>query len=142
MVVLSPRNVRRAKLAALVAVLWISYLAAWPAVPYAELCKPTLIAVTFAVSGELLGVATLPVVVVFCLAFFAHDLVVLYSIQPPPDGALATLPWAYRHFMFLWETLLLSPITLWGPLLCGMVAFALTRTILRGKPPEQPGWGR
>jgi len=110
--------------------------------PYTELLKPTIIAVVFAVSGELLSVATMPVVVVFCLSFFVNDLanelVPLYFAWPHGDAAST----AGRYFEFFWVASMMSAISLWAPLLCGMVAFALTRTIRRGKPPKQPGWGR
>ena len=133
---MSPQNLRRAKLAALVAVLWLGYRALDFTGGSPELWSPTVATVVFAVLGELLGVVTMPLVVVFGVAFYIHDLAVVHW------GAPTGVSQAERLFRLMAAALGLSLSSLLGPVVCGMVAFALTRTIRRGKPPAQPGWGR
>jgi hypothetical protein len=86
----------------------------------------------------LASVASWPVVVAFSLTFFVEGIAAVYVNSPalhePPSEAL---PDTRVMMLTLWAVLF-SPISLWGPVLFGV----LTYGVLRGPRGAPPQWRR
>jgi len=118
------RTSRRAHaltLASLVAGLWVVYLVPWPGPGPVETVKPTLIAVTFVLLAQRFRVASWPVVLAFCMSFFLVGALQFYL------GGESQEARDHRVLMTIVGSLLLSPISLWGPVALGAVAFSFAR---------------
>jgi hypothetical protein len=110
---------------ALVAVLWVVYLTPWPGSGVLEPLKPTLLAVAFALLAQRLGVASWPLVIAFSLTFFVHGIVAAYLQSAGPGSDLAGRSGNERGILLYLWAVIFSPISLWGPLLLGTMAYAL-----------------
>ena len=121
---MEPRLVRSIKLVALAGVLWIVFVLPWPGPTWVEPAKPTLTAVVFALLSRRLRVGSWPLTITFCLMFFLYGVVIAYvtSFQQGNDMAGAS-PDTRDSMLYLWA-MLFSPISLWGPVLFGSLAYA------------------
>jgi hypothetical protein len=123
---------------ALVAVLWVAYLAPWPGSGVLEPLKPTLLAVAFALLALRLGVASWPLVIAFSLTFFVHGVIAAYVQSVGPDSDFAGRSGNERGILLYLWAVIFSPISLWGPLLSGTMTYALARKGRSNIRLEQP----
>lgn len=130
----APRLVRSLKLVALAGGLWIIYLLPWPGPDWLEPAKPTVAAVAFALVSRRLRVGSWPLTIAFSLTFFFRGVAIAYvtSFESGNDMAGAS-PDLRGAMLYLWA-MLFSPISLWGPVIFGSLAYAWTcRTRLNSR---------
>jgi hypothetical protein len=122
---MAPRLVRSLKLISLAGGLWVLYVIPWPGPVWVEPIKPTVTAVAFALLSWRLGVGSWLLTIVFNLTFFLHGLAIAYvnSFESANDMAGAA-PGIRASMLYIWA-MLFSPISLWGPVLFGSLAYAL-----------------
>jgi hypothetical protein len=121
---MAPQFVRSLKLVALAGALWIAFVLTWPGPAWLEPLKPTIIAVVFAILSRRLRVGSWPLTIAFSLTFFFYGVVITYvtSFESGNDMAGAS-PDTRVTMLYLWS-MLFSPISLWGPVLFGSLAYA------------------
>jgi hypothetical protein len=121
---MAPQLVRPLKLLALAGVLWGLFVLPWPGPAWLEPIKPTVTAVAFALLSRRLRVGSWPLTIAFCLMFFVYGVVVAYvtSVEPGNDMARAS-PDTRVTMLYLWA-MMSSPLSLWGPVILGSLAYA------------------
>jgi hypothetical protein len=101
--------------------LWVIYLIPWRGPAPLDTAKPTLIAVAFVLLAQRLRVGSWPVVLAFCISFFLVGALQFYlgggSEEAPDQRVLVTIV----------GSLLFSPVSLWGPVALGAIAFYFAR---------------
>jgi hypothetical protein len=118
---------RSTLLGVLVLTLWIANLVDWPFVPYLDLAKPTLIAVAFVMLSHRLKVASWPVVITFSLSFFAFVTAQLLLGSTLESTEISELPARWLNGLAIAFSLVLSPVTLWGPVAGSALLYAWYR---------------
>jgi hypothetical protein len=121
---MAPRLARSLKLMALAGALWIVFVLPWPGPAWVEPIKPTVIAVAFAVLSRRLRVGSWPLTITFCLMFFLYGIIVAYVTSLEPGNDMVGAPSDTRATMLYLWAMLFSPISLWGPVLFGSLAYA------------------
>ena len=137
---MAPQLVRSVKLVALAGALWIVFVLPWPGPAWVEPTKPTVTAVAFALLSRRLRVGSWPLTITFCLMFFLYGVVIAYvtSLQSG-NGLTDASPDTRATMLYLWA-MLFSPISLWGPVLCGSLAYAwATRARSNNRSEQSPG---
>jgi hypothetical protein len=115
---------RRIKLLTLAAVLWVGYLIPWSGPWWLEAAKPSFLAAVFAIMSWCLGVGSWPLTIVFSLTFFVYSAVDMYV-----GSDLASEGPNTRVRLIYLGAVVFSPITLWGPVLLGAVAYAAAQRL-------------
>ena len=120
---MAPRLVRSLKLVALAGGLWILYVLPWPGPAWVEAMKPTVTAVAFAFLSWRLRIGSWPLTIVFSLTFFLHGLAIAYVSSFRSGNDMADASPDFRVGMLYVWAMLFSPISLWGPVLFGSLAY-------------------
>jgi hypothetical protein len=81
-------------------------------------------AVAFALLSWHLRIGSWPLTIVFSLTFFLYAVAIAYASSFAPGSELAGAPPGLRAGMIYFSAVLFSPISLWGPVLFGSLAYA------------------
>jgi hypothetical protein len=123
---MTQRLARSLKVVALVVALWLPFLMPWHGPDWWGPLAPTMTAVAFALLSGYLRIGSWPLTIVFSLTFFLCDVAIAYASSLIPGYELAGAPPGLRAGMIYLSAVLFSPISLWGPVLFGSLAYAWT----------------
>jgi hypothetical protein len=121
---MTERLARSLKVVALVVALWLPFLMPGHGPAWLWPVGPTITAVAFALLSWYLRIGSWLLTIVFSLTFFLYAVAIAYASSLAPGSELAGAPPGLRAGMIYFSAVLFSPISLWGPVLFGSLAYA------------------
>jgi hypothetical protein len=126
---MSPGTYRAIKVLGLCGMLWVLCLVPWPGPSWFEATKPAILAATFSVVSCRLRIDSWALTIAFSLTFFLYSvaelLVSAYYPSSNPSGSSSDA----QSMMVYFGAMVLSPISLWAPVIFGTSTYAVMRRV-------------
>lgn len=101
----------------------------WPGLAWIEPEKPAILATVFVFLSWRLRVDSWPLTIAFSLSFFIYGAVAMLASSYNPSNDLAHEPLGTKSVFVYFGIMILSPISLWAPVILGSSSYAMIRRL-------------